>query len=508
MKRNLLWVVLILFSVGVLGFAAQADETDVTLRMGSSNLMTTLDPHGQYSPTTGRFLYFVHDSLLFLDGDKNLQPSLATDYNISEDGRRITMNLRDDVVFSDGSPFNAEAVQFTFERAQQIGQRSNIFSTVMAMASIEVVDEYTVAFNLYAPAAHVLTMLGHPGSSILSPSAVAAGGENYGLNPVGTGPFVVSEFQPGEFIRLEVNPNYGGHRGWEAGDYSGITAVEYTRIEEQSVIANAVLAGEMDMAQMTMQDQLDRFNDHPDFTVATFALDGLFYLGFNMRSELMSQIEVRQAISQGIDLNLVRQITGEATPAHMPMPSSMPVYNEALNDEAVQYDLAAAQALLAEVGISPSNRQPITLMITPSNVVAATMIQQQLGLLGFDVTIDIEGFGTAMRRAAVGDYDLAISGVFVTDANDLAGMFGSGGYANMIGYSNPDLDALFVAGRSVYEASERMPAYDAVQRFIMAEALILPLWEPNGYMVMSNRVQGFNRVGSMFDVSGVSIAGS
>lgn len=501
MKFKAFGIMLVILSLGVFNLSAQSGTT---FRIGGGNGPGTFDPHGPYGSGSLRFLYWVYDSLLFKDGDGNLQPNLATDYSISEDGLQITMNLRDDVVFSDGSPFTADDVVFTFERAQQIGQQSNIFGTAMTMQRIEAVDDYTVVFTLRAPSADVLTMLGVPGAAIVSRSAVEAAGEDYRANPVGTGPFVLADWEPGERVRLEVNPNYGGHRSWEAGDYSGFDAVEFSIIEDQSVMSNALLAGELDLAVLTVASQVERFRDNPDFTVLTYPLDGLFYLGFNTRSELFSQIEARSAVTQAVDAELVRTIIGEFNPARMPLPSTMSVYDPALDDEAIQFNFDAAVEQLAEVGISSSDRQMVSLVTVPTGAAAAAIVQQQLAPLGLDVEIEVEGFGTVMRRSAMGDYDMLIFGYFLNDPHDLSTVFGTGGFINMVGYSNPELDALLTAGRSVYDVSERTEAYTAAQRFIMDEALLLPLWESSGTLVFSNAVQGYQQAGNVTDISGLT----
>lgn len=489
MKKQFLLVIVLLLGLFTVGASAQNDNI---FNVSMSNDPRSLDPQGMSGPTTNRVMFSIYDTLLYRDNNAELQPNLAETFTISDDGLSLTFELKEGILFSDGSPLNAETVKFSFERFQQVGQRAISYPIIMEIASIDVVDEYTVTFNLHQVAGELLSTLAEPYTGILSPTAVEAAGEEYFRNPVGTGPYMLEEWVPDSHIIMVPNPNYNGHRVWEEGTHS-IDAYRIDFIRDQSSIANALEAGQLDFAQITSPDQLARFQDNPNFVVHTFEQRGLIYMGFNTTSDAFSSVDARVGVAQAVDVDLILTFLG-ADPslrAYAPLAANLPGYDPVLEESAIQFDAAAALAAIEANGLSG---QTVVMMTSVGGVaqLAGTVVQQQLAQVGITVQIDAVDFGTMMRRRQVGDYDLFISAYYGQDPDLLNSAMGTGGFANMGFYSNEEVDALLIEGRAYYDIADRMPFYTEAQQIAMQDAIMVPFMQPEGTYVYSTNVEGLS----------------
>ncbi|MBV6638862.1 MAG: ABC transporter substrate-binding protein, partial [Mameliella sp.] len=203
-------------TVGTL-IGAQAQTPPGVLIVGQIAEPKALDPAAVTAVNDFRILMNVYDGLVrYKDGTLEVEPALATDWTISEDGTEYTFDLREGVSFHDGSPFNAEAVKFNFER--MLNEDHPYHDTgpfplaffFSAVETIEVVDDLTVKFTLNAPYAPFLSNLAYPTGLIVSPAAVEQHGSDFGRNPSGTGPFTFAEWRSNEAVVIEGNPDYWG----------------------------------------------------------------------------------------------------------------------------------------------------------------------------------------------------------------------------------------------------------------------------------------------------------
>ncbi|NJL56275.1 hypothetical protein HC928_14685, partial [bacterium] len=261
----------------------------------------SLDPHATLDPGAPILLAYIYDTLVYQTSDGSILPNLAETWSVSDDQQAITFDLKTDIVFSDGSPFNADAVIYTFERLQTSGQRSLIYDDITNIADLERLADYSVRFHLVEPSATLLSALTYPYAGILSPSATEAAGDEYGRRPVGTGPFELESWVPESELVLVPNPNYRGHRPW----VNTTTPPDMDRLRvrfstDESARASALLTGEVDIAYFASGSQLSRFNTD-DFTLLESPARGLVYLGFNTQRPPFDNVEVRQAIAQAIN---------------------------------------------------------------------------------------------------------------------------------------------------------------------------------------------------------------
>ncbi|MGI9450914.1 MAG: ABC transporter substrate-binding protein, partial [Geminicoccaceae bacterium] len=310
----------------------------------------SLDPHAVTAVNDFRILMNVYDGLVrYKDGTLEVEPSLATSWSISEDGTEYTFELQSGITFHDGTPFNAEAVEFNFDRMLVESHPfhdtgpfplSFFFS---AIQDVEVVDEDTVKFTLDAPYAPFLSNLAYPTGLIVSPEAVKTHGADFGRNPSGTGPFRFAEWESNAKVVVERNDDYwGGAPALEAVVFRPITDAN-TRVAE-------MLSGGIDVMVEIPPDSVQNF-DGDGFTLYEQAGPHLWFLILNAKDGPFADRRVRQAINYAIDKKtLVEDILqGTAEVASGPTPPAFSwAYNEAL--QPYPYDPEKAKALLEEAG--------------------------------------------------------------------------------------------------------------------------------------------------------------
>ncbi len=497
------WGVFAIILVGLLVMippaAAQGNVHALTMVLTRDPI--TFDPHGPLDPSGPVILSYVYDTLLYQNRQGEIVPFLAADWQISQDGRAITFFLRDDVVFSNGAPVNADAVIFTFERLQESSERSLISSEIANVASFEKVDEYTVRFNLTEPSSTLLSALTYAYAAILEPGAVEAAGENYGVQPVGSGPFMLSEWVQGNSLTLVQNPRYNGHRPVDAS--TGPVDIETLHIRftaDQTTRINGLLSGEVDIAYITTVPLLEPLKDNPDFTILDDPSRGLIFAGFNTARAPFNDVTMRRAVAHAINkqeiVDLARDGLGVVT--NTPIPPSIFGYNPDLEGEAPAFDPDKARELIADNGYGPDNPLEVRLLTStfPTYDAMATVIQAQLADVGINASIEVLDFGGMVAAAGRGEFDLMITRLDWNDPDLLRVYFAAGASANRYGYANPALDALTDQGRQIFDQDQRFAIYTEAQQVLIEDLPIIPLHMPITNVVVNNRVQELEMIHS------------
>src|SRR5690554_1148823 len=179
-------------------------QQDLVIAVGTDAV--TLDVHAVTDTPTFNVTGHIFETLFALTPEGNVVPHLATGYTVSDDGTLVSISLRDDVSFHDGTPFNAEAVMANIERVKDPAL-ANAFATLMgAVDSVSVTGEFSVDLHLSAPFAPLLPHLTHASQAIMAPSSMSD--EELHQNPVGTGPFKLDSWVRGEHLRLVRNDDY------------------------------------------------------------------------------------------------------------------------------------------------------------------------------------------------------------------------------------------------------------------------------------------------------------
>ncbi len=227
----------------------------------------SLDPHVSTASNDFRIAVNIYDGLVRnAPGTLEIEPALATSWTISDDGLEYVFTLREGVTFHDGTPFNAEAVKFNFDRMLD---ESHPFASTgpfplafffSAVESVEVVDDLTVKFTLNEPFAPFMSNLASPTGLIVSPAAVEQYGADYGRHPVGTGAFKFEEWQSNTSVVVSRNDAY-----WDGA--APLEAVIFRPITDANTRVAEMLSGGIDVLLETPPDNVAQFRGDANYQV-------------------------------------------------------------------------------------------------------------------------------------------------------------------------------------------------------------------------------------------------
>src|SRR3990170_1224029 len=238
--RTLFVVALMIVLLGTLA-SAQSPRRGGILRAGLDADPPNMDPHQSTAAVDRQVFQNLYDKLVDVNQDLEIVPMLATSWQITDGGRTYTFKLRPNVVFHDGTPFNAAAVKYNFERMLDRSFGSPRFSEVNLVTGVTVVDDLTVRITLEKPFSPFLAILSDRAGMMVSPAVAQRLGKGFALQPVGAGPYKFVEKRPQERIVLE---RFDRHWDRNAGFVDRIIYRPFT--DEQARLAN-LRAGELDI---------------------------------------------------------------------------------------------------------------------------------------------------------------------------------------------------------------------------------------------------------------------
>jgi peptide/nickel transport system substrate-binding protein len=453
----------------------------------------SLDPHLE-TTAPGSWVYTqILEPLITVNQDMEIEGRLATDWEFVEP-TRLRFTLREDVTFHDGTPFNAEAVKFTWDRAFNSDPPGRWKSLAGPVEGIEIVDDYTVDLVASQPYGPLLLTAAMPYTGVVSPAAVEEMGEDFLRAPVGTGPFKFVEWRTNERIVLEANEDYW--RGRPALD-----RVVFRTVPEEGARMLSLRTGEADMVLLPTPSDLPALEADPNFVVEGAPGVGIFYLAFNLEREAVSDVRVRHAVAHAIDRELIVEAILESGGVLAKSVIGEPVFGfkdmELL--ERYPYDPERAIELLEEAGYTrgsdgfmrDSDGRVLRLDALPSNGRSlkdreiAETLQEFLRQVGIDVDLHVFEWATTfeLMRGETLDYDLNSFTWFTTTADADYTM-----YSNYVStelppaswnrwrYANEDVDRWLKEARASLDEEEREELYGRVQDQLAEDLPALPLY--------------------------------
>lgn len=325
------------------GLDKNVSRDDLVLAIGS-------EPDGGFDPCTGWGRYgnpLFQSTLIDTDKDMGITYDLATEYVISEDGLTWTFKLREDAYFTDGQLLTAEDIVFTFETAKDSGSIVDLTN----MESIRALDKFNVEFKLLKPDLSFTYTVVATG---IVPKHVY--GPNYGENPIGSGPYILAQWDKGQQVVMLANENYYGIK-------PDIGKVTILFLSEDAALA-AAKAGQLDVAATTPDlanqeipnMQLKRLEsiDNRGLVLPYLKEQGKNINGYDLGNNVTSDIAIRRALSYGIDRQTLVDdvLNGYGRPAYTEC-DGMPWANPA---SVVEHDIDKAKRILEDAGwIDPGN---------------------------------------------------------------------------------------------------------------------------------------------------------
>lgn len=461
------------------------------LRIGLQDDPDALDPD-QARTLVGRIVFeSLCDKLVNISPDLEFVPELATDWSWSEDGLLLTMQLREDATFHDGTPFNAEAVVFNIERSLTLPE-SRRRSEIASVEGIEATGEFEVVFTLGAPDATLIAQLSDRAGMMLSPAAAQKMGLDLANNPVCSGPFSFVERVQQDRIVLE---RFADH--WDAENYHFDRVVFLTMPDTAVRLAN-LRSGDIQMLERLAASDVPQVQADPSLVFESAV--GLGYQGitFNVANGARSETplgqdpRVRRAFSLAIDREVINQVVFEGVflPGNQHVPSTSPWFDERFPVEG--RDVEAARALLDEAGVDRLTVE-VQMANNPVQTQLMQVIQAMVAEAGFDLSLRATEFASLLAAQTAGDFQasqVGWSGRTDPDGNLHAFVTCEGGL-NDSRFCDEEVDRLLNEARRVSDIDARRALYAQAQDILMAELPIIYLYHPTWLWAMRDSVTGF-----------------
>jgi peptide/nickel transport system substrate-binding protein len=486
--RRLATAVLVL-SAGWLGGCRPAPPPiDSTVLVGRGADVLSLDPARITDSESAEVTEQIFDHLVrYRPHSTEIEPSLATRWEVSADGKQWTFHLRDHVLFHDGTPFDADSVVFSFERQRDPNSPYHLAdftywdTTFRNILSVKKIDPLTVQINIERPYAPFLANLAMFPVSIVSPTAVKKWGADFQRHPVGTGPFRFVEWSQGERVTLEANPDY-----WDGAP--SIQHLVFLNIRDPRQRLVALEGDAIDVAENLSPQDLQFVALHPQLKLYRVAGDNVGYLAMNVTHPPFDDVRVRRAVNYAINKTAIVKMIyqGLAQPATSPVPPSLWGH---VDEPLYHYDPAEAIRLLRQAGfVEPKVRPKLYTMNTsraymPNPETVARIIQHNLHDVGMDVDIVSEDMDTHLRVTQEGRHDLCLLG-WTADNGDpdnfLYVLFDPenavpGTARNVSFYKNPELHGILTWAQESSDRKERERYYKQAQDLIARDAPWVPL---------------------------------
>lgn len=459
------------------GFPVTAVPDTLTAAMVSE--AAQLDPQGDAVTQPDAIINVqVYEGLVRMNNETNeIEPWLAESWEQIDD-TTLRVKLREGVLWHDGTELTTEDVLFTIQRGVESLSKEYCWGAIDA-ENCEIVDKYTIDIRTFGPYPALLAMMVDNGWLIVNKNYFESHDYNYFIrHPMGTGPWVFTEWVAGDSVSFVRNENYWGEKPYFSNLVIRTIADDTTR-------SMALETGEVDVVIGIQASQIEYLQNSDLCNVYLFPGMTLEYIVLNGTTlEPLSDVRVRQALRYAIDLdNMVKLAYGAtATPADGIVTSANQFYVPCPDDLKYTYDLEKAKALMAEAGYADGFNATIITKDSSDRVAMCEMLKNAWAALNVNVEIQVMDIATYYDKVQRGDTNFAIGG-FVCLAND-ADMYhdlfySTAGFStNYGGYKNPEFDKLADAGRYETDQEKRREIYAEMQDILRAE---LP-WIPVGYV--------------------------
>ena len=493
-----------------LGGAAFAQTPRDVLVVGMEAEPPGLDPGQALGLHTLRVTHEMFDTLVATPDDSTeVVPGLAESWQVSPDGLAWTFKLRKGVRFHDGTPLDAAAVKFTFDRVidpnhphAKSGKWSFVTGYLSSVKSVEVMDPLTVRLALKYPTSSLLALLALPNCAIVSPTAFAKAPENFNFQPVGSGRYRFDSWERGSKLVLRRNDDYWGVKAKPQ-------TLVYRGIPEANARVTELLTSGVDLILPIPPDFVARLEKTREVTVHKKTGLTVWYVGFNVEKKPFTDKKVRQAFNHAVNKDaIVRDILkGTGIPATGPLLPGTWAHEP--NVRKYPYDPAAAKKLLAEAGYA--NGLEVEFWVPESGsgmqspVEMSTVIQANLAAIGVKANLKTFEWGSYLGKVRSDapamfalswflkseDPDLSMYPLFFSKNTPLP---------NRSNYANPEVDQLLVQARQVADRGKRAELYRRAQKMIVEDGPWVFVDHEVQVVATRANVKGFKLHPSGFDL--------
>ncbi|MBK0419506.1 ABC transporter substrate-binding protein [Leucobacter sp. CSA1] len=459
-----------------------------TLTFGRPASADSLDLHQQITANNAFAIDKIFEPLVSFDEAGEIRPWLAEEYEVSEDGLVYEFALREGVRFSNGDALTADDVAFSLERHLEVGGPLPLEAPI---SSIEA-GEGTVTITLSEPYTPFLSELSGFSNGILPADFGGATEEEFFQNPIGTGPFVVDEWDPSGDLSFVKNEHY-----WQEGK-PYLDALVYRFIADDNQMQQQLAAGQVDAIEQVPAANAAEIDGNAATTLSSTSGWSTEQIFFNTENEHFADQHVRRAVARALDRDGIAAATtfDTAEVANSLLP---PTIEYSANDtvEALGFDVEAAKDELAQSAFPDGFST--TLLIPSGNsqrAQIAQIVQEALGEIGIEVEIESIDLAAFRERFKAYDYDFMLNSGqsdapdpngFITFQADPEG-FSKSYWTH---YTDERVTELMHEGRTTPEGEEREAIYGEIQQILADQVPYIPLFFPNNLKGTTAQVHDF-----------------
>jgi peptide/nickel transport system substrate-binding protein len=414
-----------------------------------------------------------------------LEPKLAESVE-TKDELTWVFKLKDGIKFQDGTPLNAEAVKYSFEKLIDPATAAPRASLLEPIDTVTAVDDLTVEIKTKYPYGPMLAALSHVNAAIISPTADQK--QDLMKDPVGTGPFKFVSWNTGDQVVLEKNPDY-----W--GGEPELDKVTFKVVPEISTAISMLQTGEVNFLDALPTEQISRIEAIENIEVTKKEATSMNYLTFNFSKERNQNPDFRKAVASAIDRDaFVEKLEGLGVRSDSILGPQVFGYDPSLDQAGTAYDPEAAKKLVQENGFGD---EPIKLLTANREnfVLMAEIVQSQLTEAGFNVEIEMLEWATFLETARAGEFDMT----FLSWANvtsDGSEMFYPNFHSDNIGtsnraqYNNPEFDKVVKESRTTIESAEREKLLKEANQMMLDDNAAIVMYHGMTTSATPNTVKG------------------
>lgn len=506
MVRKILWVItgsLVLAAfvfAPVVGVAASSTKKGPQyggdLRVATSNIPGSFDPHTSRSGFDQVFLTTMFDSLIYLDSKGNFIPkwSLAESWEFP-DSKTLVINLKKGVKFHDGTDFNAEALKYAIERVLDPATGSGAKGPISTIEKVEVVDQHKVILHLAQGWGSWMFALSSGAGSPVSPTAVGKLGKEHNFKPVGTGPFRFSKWVSGSYLKVVKNTGY-----WTTDDDGNkmpyLDSVTISIIPDEAVMSAAIKTGEVDVAKIAIKD-VEKLDSMSGISVVALKGTGTMpHIFINASKPPMDNVHLRRALAYALDPGFINKAIfagryqvgrgGYQPPGHWAYYEKHDPYND---PERAKKEL--------KLGGRPNGFDMDIVISSDTSVVqSAEIAQQQWAEVGIKVrlqTFDISTAAAKFFKNQEVPLFFGSSGGSVDPLNRYELFFKSSAYYRTGNAWVPSkgIDKLIAKMSSTADRDAQLKILREIEEITQGDVWMIPVLYRNLYMAHSDKVKGW-----------------
>lgn len=471
----------------------------------------------------------LFDTLLRGTADGNsVEPGLAESFSVSEDGKTVSMTLREGILFADGSAMSGDDVVFSLDRARN----PDLSPWAGLLGSIDTVsaDGTAITIALKSPDPTILSMLATFNTAIVSKAAFeAAAGETdqdksaaifaAKTAGVGSGPFYLCGFEQGSSMDFCANENYW-RMGADGKPLPYLDSVHFEIIPDDATRILSLQAGEVDAAEFIPFSRVSELEADPNIDMQLYPSTRIIYSPINTREARadgspnpLADARVRQALNYGTNKEALIGLVlhGAGQPMSSPLMAKATQYADDLSP-LYAYDMAKAKALMSDAGVGEGTQITFTTLAgSADDATIFAALQQMWAPLGIDLVVEQVDGATRGAKNRSGEFDIHTYG-WVNDVNDpsqVVGWLGHTPTAKAVGtgWESAEFNTLFDEAAGEMDADARKAKFARMQELYAEAAPLLFMYETPFAVALGSAVEGYVQTplgNNIFDEATVS----